>query len=391
MATKTCASGQKIFDLPGLVCNPRPPVPTLTMHGETFMGEAEIADNFDLISTSAVVYSDIPNTSNGLWYGGLPQVTSEGGNFRLNCLPGQLLKDDPLIVPGLPGASHLHQFWGNTQTNAFSTYQSLRTTGNSTCSNPINGPANRTAYWMPAMLDGAGNAVKPDYISTYYKQHPKTDQACTESGQCIPLPNGLRYTFGYSMKTMTGGPTDPSTPVYYQVKWTCNKDDAGNQAIPGSYHTLADMVTAGCPAGSKIFLNFVAPDCWNGVVDAADHRSNMAYPTRATPNGFRCPLDHPYWTPNWSGFAVYTTDANFVAGKWHLSSDELMPGVKAGETAHFDYWEAWSPLVKATWQFHCIDMSLNCSGGELGDGTAMNHDDLGPRPTHQLISLSSIQ
>jgi hypothetical protein len=386
MAIKTCPSGQKIFDLPGLVCNPRPPVPSPSMHGITFMGEATIADNFDLSATSAVVYSDIANTTTGLSYGGVPAST-DSGNFRFACLPGQLTRDDPLFYPGQPGASHLHQFWGNTQANASSTYQSLRTTGNTTCSNPINGPANRTAYWMPAMLDGVGNAVKPDYISAYYKQFPANDAACTESGQCIPVPNGLRYAFGYNMTTGTGGVTDASTPVFYMVKWTCNKDDAGNAAIPGSYHTLADLVAAGCPAGSKIFLNFVAPDCWNGQVDAPDHRSNMAYPTRSTPNGFRCPLDHPYWTPNYSGFIVWTTDANFVVGKWHLSSDEMVPGAPAGSTVHFDYWEAWSPTVKATWQFYCIDHALNCSGGELGDGTTMNHDDLGPRPTHQLVAI----
>jgi hypothetical protein len=392
MATITCPSGQKIFANLGLVCNPRPPVPALSMHGVTFMGEATIADNFDLSATSAVVYSDIANRTTGLWYGGVAAASPDGGgNFRFACLPGHLAKDDPLFFPGQPGVSHLHQFWGNTQTTASSTYQSLRTTGNSTCTNPINGPANRTAYWMPAMLDGAGNVVKPDYISAYYKQRPAGDPACTESGQCIAVPNGLRYAFGYNMETGTGGTTDPSTPVFYMVKWTCNKDDAGNAAIPGSYHTLADMVAAGCPAGSKIFLNFVAPDCWDGKnVDVADHRSNMAYPTRSTPNGFRCPLDHPYWTPNYSGYIVYTADANFVAGKWHLSSDEMFPGAPAGSTVHFDYWEAWSPLVKATWQFYCIDQALNCAGGELGNGTAMNHDDLGPRPTHQLVPLSSI-
>jgi hypothetical protein len=104
-----------------------------------------------------------------------------------------------------------------------------------------------------------------------------------------PVPNGLRYAFGYDMKTGLGGVTDPTSPVSSMVKWTCNKDDAGNAAIPGSFHTLAEMVAAGCPAGAKIFLMFVAPDCWDGNVAAADHRSNMSYPTRATPNGFRCP------------------------------------------------------------------------------------------------------
>src|SRR5438309_2301293 len=64
MATTTCPSGQKIFANLGLVCNPRPLVPALSMHGVTFMGEATIADNFDLSASSAVVYSAIPITTN---------------------------------------------------------------------------------------------------------------------------------------------------------------------------------------------------------------------------------------------------------------------------------------------------------------------------------------
>jgi hypothetical protein len=386
MPTKSCASGQVILDQPGLVCNPRPPVPALTMHGVTFMGETAIPDNFDLSATSAVVYSDIPSATT--WYGGLPKASGEGGNFRFTCSAGHLAKDDSLVHPGAPGASHLHQFWGNTQTNAFSNYRSLRTTGQSTCSNPLNGPANRTAYWLPAMLDGAGNAVKPDVIQSYYKQHAASDPACAESGQCIGVPNGLRYTFGYDY--VNAATVDPANSMNRFECWHDLSASTAAPGVPGIFHTIDDAVNAGCGAGALLIINFVAPDCWNGVVDAPDHRSNMAYPTRATPTGFRCPIDHPYWTPNWSGYVAFTTDVNFVAHKWHLSSDEMVPGAPAGSTLHFDYWEAWSPGVKATWQFYCIDQSLNCAGGELGDGTAMNHDDMGPRPMHQLVPLSSI-
>ena len=35
------------------------------------------------------------------------------------------LKDDPIVYPGQPGVSHLHDFYGNTTTNAYSTIASL--------------------------------------------------------------------------------------------------------------------------------------------------------------------------------------------------------------------------------------------------------------------------
>ena len=39
-------------------------------------------------------------------------------------------------------------------------------------------------------------------------------------------------------------------------------------------------------------------------------------------------------------------------------SDEMVTGMKRGATFHLDYWEAWSPTVKAAWQQFCIDGHL---------------------------------
>jgi hypothetical protein len=183
------------------------------------------------------------------------------------CRAGQLLKDDPLVLPNQPGASHLHQFWGNTGANAFSTYQSLRTSGQSTCSNEGAGPVNRTAYWMPAMLDGAGNAVKPDGIGTYYKQYAASDIQCTQlATACVALPNGLRYTFGANMKTGLGGITDDNSMVYWMVRYTCFNSDGVTQpaSASGRYRTIDEVVAAGCPANAQLHIEWVAPDCWDG-------------------------------------------------------------------------------------------------------------------------------
>src|SRR5206468_12171925 len=71
------------------------------------------------------------------------------GAFRFICTAGQVLPDDPIVYPGQPGKSHLHQFYGNEDANAYSTFASLRAKGTSTCNR---GPqaANRSGYWMPA-------------------------------------------------------------------------------------------------------------------------------------------------------------------------------------------------------------------------------------------------
>jgi hypothetical protein len=54
-----------------------------------------------------------------------PQRPMCVGAFRMTCQAGQVLADDPVVYPGQPGKSHLHQFYGNESADAFSTYLSL--------------------------------------------------------------------------------------------------------------------------------------------------------------------------------------------------------------------------------------------------------------------------
>ena len=85
----------------------------------------------------------------------------------------------------------------------------------------------------------------------------------------------------------------------------------------------------------------------------------------------------------------YTTDDNFVAGKWHLSSDEMMPGTVAGSTLHFDYFEAWSPAIKDLWHRNCIDKHLTCAQGDLGTGMQMKEAGVPSNgwPRHELVPV----
>lgn len=313
-------------------------------------------------------------------------------------MAGQLAKDDPIVYPGQPGKSHLHQFFGNDGTNASSNYQSLRTTGGSTCTRSTGTSPQRSAYWMPAMLDGAGNAVKPDWVNTYYKRYPASDPTCQKTSdpavlaQCVEMPNGLRFILGYNMATGKGGPTDTNSLDYWAMGFDCMTRGVDNQvSLTGVQHTIADIVATGkCPAGSwlRSFVRF--PACWDGKnIDTPDHRSHMAY---GLANGGGCPSDHPYIVPEIAISAFFTTDANFVAGKWHLSSDEMMPGTVPGSTLHMDYWEAWSQVLKDLWNANCIDKHLTCSNGNVGDGRQIKGMGLNNTfPNHVLVPLSSIQ
>lgn len=354
-------------------------------------GESDVADNFNLASTLASTVETVPLSLDPV------------GAFRFTCLSGQLSHDDPIVYPGQPGKSHLHQFFGNTGTNANSTYQTLRTSGGSSCTRSTDVSAQRSAYWEPAMLDGAGNAVKPNDLLTYYKNLPSGNPECqgapdaTHAGWCIAVPNGLRLITGYNMDTGTDSPTDPNSRIYWAVAFECLTPDL-QTSLSGVQHSLADVVATGkCNVSGAILRASIAlPSCWDGkYLDTADHRAHMAYPNGAIIDNFipACPVDHPYVLPQIALQTFYTIDANFLAGKWHYSSDEMVAGKPAGYTFHADYWEAWSPVVKNDWQTGCIDKHLSCNVGELGNGqsvTGMDQNNFGPWPSHVLVPLSTI-
>jgi hypothetical protein len=284
------------------------------------------------------------------------------GAFRFICNAGQLLKDDPIVYPGQPGKSHLHQFYGNTGANANSTYSSLRTTGASTCMSPLN----RSAYWMPAMLDGKGNVVRPDYIAIYYKRRPISDPKCSltsgdpkAEGNCVTLPNGLKFIFGFDM--LTGKAKTGS--LYY------NCDGPG--ATQGHYPTIPAAIPT-CPAGAKIGAVINAPSCWDGKnLDSANHRDHVAYKSYGSWGYAKCPDTHPYVIPDFTLQAWYSILPGDDLSQWRLSSDEMRPDLPHGSTYHADWFGAWDNTVMSMWMDNCINKLLSCSGGDLGNGKQM--------------------
>ena len=288
------------------------------------------------------------------------------GAFRFICNAGQVSFDDPIVYPGQPGKSHLHQFFGNTGADASSTYASLRTSGGSTCTSPLN----RSAYWMPAMLNGKGQVVRPDYVSIYYKRRPVSDPECRRQGAaCVEIPRGLRFIFGFDMLNHKAQKTGGG---YFN----CD----GPTGIAGHYPTIVD-VAKNCPVGNKLGAVISAPDCWNGKdLDSPDHRSHVAYGRYGDDGGYRCPVSHPYIIPTFTLGAWYSVDETLDrSGKWdgtfaswHLSSDD-MPGMpmKPGSSFHTDWFGAWDDQVMKIWTDNCINRLLNCSGGDQGNGQQM--------------------
>jgi hypothetical protein len=98
--------------------------------------------------------------------GGTPRTDDIQGAHVMSCEFSHMNFDDPIVFPGVRNATHLHTFFGNTATNFASNRDSILNSGNSTCRGGI---ANRSAYWVPSLIDTrTGAPVRPHEIVFYY-------------------------------------------------------------------------------------------------------------------------------------------------------------------------------------------------------------------------------
>ncbi|GII33732.1 DUF1996 domain-containing protein [Planotetraspora mira] len=258
--------------------------------------------------------------------GTTPPPTGGGGNvvrvaeFLADCPFSHRLPDDPIIYPGLPGASHMHSFFGSTTTNASSTLTSLQN-ANSNC-NPA---VDKSAYWVPTLYKD-DVPVEPVITTFYYLGEGVRDDVIA---QTQPMPLGLRIVAGNAKATAPDATTIS--------RWSCLH---AGEVNPGK-----DFVN--CPAGTMLesYLDF--PQCWNGRdLDSADHKSHMAYPV----NG-QCPATHPVPVPKLRQVLRYPVTGD--PSHFRLASG-------AGFTMHGDFFNAWPEAEMARRVNDCIRPIIKC-------------------------------
>ena len=275
----------------------------------------------------------------------LPSPGGGIGAFRTECDFSHMNFDDPILYPGQAGRSHLHAFFGNTGTNANSTASSIANTGNSTCRGGI---LNRSAYWVPAMIDTRNGApVRPTTANFYYK----TGYGGVAPSTVQPMPQGLRIIAG-DAKNASPGAQHEIMPFSY----SCQDGSSGNsRSIPN------------CSVGVELWQTVHFPQCWDGVnLDSPDHKSHMAYPT-----GRGCPASHPVPLPEITFNIVYMiTEAN-SASHWRLASDNYSSSLPGGYSGHGDWFNGWRPEAMDTFVRGCDQTALDCHSHLLGDGRAI--------------------
>ena len=248
----------------------------------------------------------------------LPPVVGQV-NFTSGCAFSHTAPDDPIVYPGVPGASHQHSFVGNRSTNAASTLASLQAAATS-----CRRQADKAAYWMPTLYR-SGQPIQPTGATVYYRRGTKAPVK--------PFPLGLKIIAGSSMAT---------TPQSLQVTfWSCGVEDSG----PSS--TVPTCPDAG-PRSLRLHVRF--PECWDGTsLDSSDHKSHMAYAVRRM-----CSATHPVSVPAIAMIFKYPIDGgpNVV-----LASGGQYSG-------HADFFNAWDPAVLAGLVDFCLNGLRHC--GPLG-------------------------
>lgn len=228
---------------------------------------------------------------------GASNARSEGF-FSIRCRSSHAASDDPIVSPGSPGSTHLHQFFGATATNAHSSYRSMVESPSS-----CRLSEDTAGYWAPALVSPRGEIARTISQIAYYR--------ALGDDPIRAFPADLRMIAGY--------PTIP-TGVEDFLGWGCSNGQWFDS--PGD-----------CTGNGNLKASVTFPSCWNGFqLDSPDHRSHMTYRV-----GKHCPVSHPVALPT---LKIHITFDVSDARGYALSSD-LMLGTADGHSLHADFWNTW--------------------------------------------------
>jgi hypothetical protein len=243
---------------------------------------------------------------------------ARGGQFKVNCTYSHSATDDPIVFPGQPGASHLHDFFGNTTTDAFSTAATLLA-GGTTCETSDD----KSGYWEPALYSH-GVRTLGLRLATYYVGNANTE----------PVPAGLKMVAGDSHATGI----QPATVIL----WSCG-NGTPQQTKPYDCSSWLNV----SPLGVTGLVRF--PMCWDGT---GLDRGDVVYKGA----GGRCPAAFPHLIPQLRVFLKtgivnpFNRDGiiaiSFSSGPWY--------------TIHADFFNGWTQSRMVSLTKNCLNAGKSC-------------------------------
>ncbi|MGF6901285.1 DUF7594 domain-containing protein [Paraburkholderia sp. GAS348] len=283
----------------------------------------------------------------------------------VNCTYSHTLGDDAILMFGMPGHAMWHDFFGNTGTDASSTYTSLQKSPTTTCTDL----ADSSAYWAPSLRLPDDTVVRPAYQKTYYQTVNSTENPLTQ------FPPGLQLLAGDHKGT---------SPNPY-INFLCND---GKGYSHNAERTCLPPSTSE-PIQLDIAVQF--PNCWDGKTIAAKpsgvtHKPNAVY---ADASG-ACPADYPKHIPtvNMNVAYLFPGVASLDLGKVQLSLDPIMNGDQRIDqwgsiyTAHGDFINGWTPDAAKFMTERCMNNNYDCTSympysyvNPIADTYVSNKDD----------------
>ena len=257
------------------------------------------------------------------------------GAFHAQCAYSHSLKDDPIVFPNGPGASHLHDFFGSTSTDAMSTNESIQLSATSCVRYASSSPyADQSAYWVPSLYV-ADTLVDPIETGVYYKTGIRHMQSIK------PYPKGFRMIAG----TSSGAP---------QMHFSGERIWA--YLCPGGVLQAQTSTTAPTCKTNEINVSIRFPDCWDGFsLDSSDHKKHAAYSRKAIGATVRtCPPTHPVATPWLEMITRYPTSGGPTL---KLSSGAI-------NTAHADFMNGWDQAKQVALVKNCLNVDKYCGGAD---------------------------
>jgi hypothetical protein len=243
--------------------------------------------------------------------------------FNATCAYSHSHPDDPIIFPGLPGASHMHTFLGNDGTDAYTTTGTLLANAGTTCR-----PApDLSAYWIPTLYAN-DRAIEPKDVVVYYGSR------LTDPSPTVPFPQGFRMIAG-DAKLQTPTPAGAVNAFY------C--------AGPGGeIGRSADGNWPICAATANLMFHLVFQDCWDGRhLDSPTHKAHVAYSYDGT-----CKGDYPVAVPNLSFLISYPTSGS--AAGFRLASG-------MASSMHGDAFFAWENRAQSERVKNCLVQKAKCN------------------------------
>ena len=286
-----------------------------------------------------------------------------GGNdrlFRIECDFSHFAYDDSIVFPGQQGRAHLHMFFGNTFSNADSTYDSLLNSGASTCNG---GALNRSSYWIPAVFNRQGQAQVPSYFVAYYK----TLSWQGNYRHIDEYPEGLKMITGNQLANQ---PQDAASNLR-SIEMSCDIDVRGGSGRYNTNSNLFPRCAAGQASGANvnsIKMQIRFPFCWNGRDLYQPDQSHVSFPN-ATFTSTDCPASHPIVMPSVEFLIFFDIPPGEDTSTWYVSSDVNLDGsIKpGGTTLHADWFGAWHRDTVNMWVDNCSNVAgAHCAQGLLG-------------------------